>query len=172
MDSFGLKATVTAVLANDKYDIGLTYSDSDGRSFDKRYDGLIDDLEKDTTEALLELYLEGIKQQKSKKSTKSITTDSQKTEDVIKDKDNVTCYESLVDKKFAELEEENRRLNDKINSIITGHTSKPIITKKENKKNVKKENSTKDVVDKTSKSNISTNSTDDWVKCLRLLGLL
>ena len=45
MASYGLKATVTAVLNDDDYDIGVTYSDSDGFSFDKRLTGDLDSRE-------------------------------------------------------------------------------------------------------------------------------
>ena len=66
MASYGLKATVTAVLNDDDYDIGVTYSDSDGFSFDKRLTGDLDSIEQDVTAAILEVYLDLLKQSKEK----------------------------------------------------------------------------------------------------------
>ena len=62
MASYGLKATVTAVFNDDDYDIGVTYSDSNGFSFDKRLNGDLDNIEQDLTAAVLEAYLTVLKQ--------------------------------------------------------------------------------------------------------------
>lgn len=129
MASYGLKATVTAVLNDDDYDIGVTYSDSDGFSFDKRLTGDLDSIEQDVTAAILEVYLDLLKQSKEKEKAKSqvkvetstplpITGISSNCSPVTKDS---------VASKFAELEEENRRLNDKINSFMSVRTTEPAV---------------------------------------------
>lgn len=130
MASYGLKATVTAVLNDDKYDIGVTYSDSDGRSFDKRLNGDINNLENDVSLAILEGCVALMKQDK-KASIAAPKEDITITEQPS----NATTVNQMKDR-FAELEEENRRLNDKINSILNGTstTSKPVVEKKKAKK--------------------------------------
>lgn len=133
MASYGLKATITAVLNDDDYDIGVTYSDSNGNSFDKRLTGDLDNIEQDITAAVLELYLDTLKQDKDKKKVKPqakvetatplpITGISSNCSPITKDS---------VASKFEELEEENRRLNDKINSFMSIHTTEPVVKKKE-----------------------------------------
>lgn len=125
MASYGLKATVTAVLNDDDYDIGVTYSDSDGFSFDKRLTGDLDNIEQDVTEAILEVYLDILKQSKEKEKAKSQTSTPLPVTNISSDCSPVT--ENSVASKFAELEEENRRLNDKINSFMSVHTTEPVV---------------------------------------------
>ena len=126
MSNYGMKTTVTAVLNDDKYDIGVTYSDSDGRSLDKRLNGNIDNLENDISLAILEGLVTLMKQEKkmSFEEPKEGITIVEQTEDVP--------ATSSVKDRFAELEEENRRLNDKINTMLNGTaiTSKPVVEKK------------------------------------------
>lgn len=133
MASYGLKATVTAVLNDDDYDIGVTYSDSDGFSFDKRLTGDLDSIEQDVTEAILEVYLDLLKQSKEKEKAQSQAKVETFTPlpitGVSSDCSPVTV--NSVASKFAELEEENRRLNDKINSFMSIHTTEPVVKKKE-----------------------------------------
>lgn len=123
MSNYGMKTTVTAVLNDDKYDIGVTYSDSDGRSLDKRLNGKIDNLENDISLAILEGLVTLMKQEKkmSFEEPKEDITIAEQTPAI-----------SSVKDRFAELEEENRRLNDKINTILNGTvtTSKPVVEKK------------------------------------------
>jgi hypothetical protein len=124
MASYGLKATVTAVLNDDDYDIGVTYSDSDGFSFDKRLTGDLDNIEQDVTAAILEVYLDILKQNKEKEKGKSqvkVETSTPLPVTTISS-DCSPATENSVVSKFAELEEENRRLNEKINSFLKEKT--------------------------------------------------
>ena len=124
MESYGLKATVTAVLNDDDYDIGVTYSDSNGFSFDKRLTGDLDNIEQDVTTAVLEVYLDILKQNKEKEKIKSQVKVETSTPLPITDisSDCSPVIENSVVSKFAELEEENRRLNEKINSFLKEKT--------------------------------------------------
>ena len=133
MDSYGLKATITAVLNDDDYDIGVTYSDSNGNSFDKRLTGDLDNIEQDITAAVLQLYLDTLKQDKDKKKVKPQAKVETSTPLPITDisSNSSPITENSVVSKFAELEEENRRLNDKINSFMSIHTTEPVVKKKE-----------------------------------------
>lgn len=129
MASYGLKATVTAVLNDDDYDIGVTYSDSDGFSFDKRLTGDLDSIEQDVTAAILEVYLDVLKQSKEKEKVKSQakveTSTPLPVTSISSDCSPIT--KNSVASKFAELEEENRRLNDKINSFMSVRTTEPAV---------------------------------------------
>lgn len=129
MASYGLKATVTAVFNDDDYDIGVTYSDSDGFSFDKRLNGDLDNIEQDVTAAILEAYLNVLKQSKEKEKAKSQVKVETSTPLPVTDvsSDCKPVAENSVASKFAELEEENRRLNDKINSFMSMHTTEPAV---------------------------------------------
>lgn len=133
MASYGLKATVTAVLNDEDYDIGVTYSDSEGFSFDKRLTGDLDNIEQDVTEAILEVYLDVLQQNKAKEKDKPQIKVQTSTSLPITNNasDCSPVVENHVVSRFAELEEENRRLNDKINSFMSAHTSEPVIKKKE-----------------------------------------
>ena len=124
MASYGLKATVTAVLNDEDYDIGVTYSDSDGFSFDKRLTGDLDNIEQDVTAAILEVYLDILKQNKEKEKDKpqiKVETSTPLSVTGISS-DCTPVVENSVASKFAELEEENRRLNEKINSFLKEKT--------------------------------------------------
>lgn len=133
MASYGLKATVTAVLNDDDYDIGVTYSDSDGFSFDKRLTGDLDSIEQDVTAAILEVYLDLLKQNKEKEKDKSqLKVETSTPLPITGISSNCSpVTENSVASKFEELEEENRRLNDKINSFMSIHTTEPVVKKKE-----------------------------------------
>lgn len=133
MASYGLKATVTAVLNDDDYDIGVTYSGSDGFSFDKRLTGDLDSIEQDVTAAILEVYLDWLKQNKEKEKAKSqLKVETSTPLPITGISSNCTSVtKESVASKFEELEEENRRLNDKINSFMSIHTTEPVVKKKE-----------------------------------------
>ena len=136
MASYGLKATVTAVLNDEDYDIGVTYSDSDGFSFDKRLTGDLDSIEQDVTAAILEVYLDILKQNKENKEKEEaksqVKVETSTPLPITGISSNCSpITESSVASKFAELEEENRRLNDKINSFMSVCTTEPAVKKKE-----------------------------------------
>lgn len=129
MASYGLKATVTAVLNDDDYDIGVTYSDSDGFSFDKRLTGDLDNIEQDVTAAILEVYLDILKQSKEKEKIESqVKIETSTPFPITGTSSNYSSItEDTVASRFAELEAENRRLNDKINSFMSVHTTEPAV---------------------------------------------
>lgn len=129
MASYGLKATVTAVLNDDDYDIGVTYSDSDGFSFDKRLTGDLDNIEQDVTAAILEVCLDVLKQSKEKEKVKSqVKVETSTPFPITGISSNCSSItEDTVASRFAELEAENRRLNDKINSFMSIHTTEPAV---------------------------------------------
>lgn len=129
MSSYGLKATVTAVLNEDDYDIGVTYSDSEGFSFDKRLTGDLNSIEQDITAAILEVYLDILKQNKKKEEEKPQIKVETSTPLPITNipSDCSSVVENPVVSGFAELEEENRRLNDKINSFMSVRTTEPTV---------------------------------------------
>lgn len=103
MAEYGMKATVTAVTHDDdKYEVGFTYSDSEGRAIDKSFGGNMSTLDDDITKALIEIYVEQF-MNKQKKA-------DQEKEKVVKP--------SKEESRFAELEEENRRLNARINQML------------------------------------------------------
>lgn len=103
MAEYGMKATVTAVTHDDdKYEVGFTYSDSEGRAIDKSFGGNMSTLDDDITKALIEIYAEQFMNKKKKVD--------QEKEKVVKP--------SKEDSRFAELEEENRRLNARINEML------------------------------------------------------
>lgn len=103
MAEYGMKATVTAVTHDDdKYEVGFTYSDSEGRAIDKSFGGNMSTLDDDITKALIEIYAEQF-MSKQKKADK-------KKEKAVKP--------SKEDSRFAELEEENKRLNSRIQEMM------------------------------------------------------
>lgn len=103
MTEYGMKATVTAVTHDDdKYEVGFTYSDSEGRAIDKSFGGNMSTLDDDITKALLEVYAEQFMNKQKK-------ADQEKEEAVNPSKE---------ESRFAELEEENKRLNARINEML------------------------------------------------------
>ena len=105
MAEYGMKATVTAVTHdNDKYEVGFTYSDSEGRAIDKSFGGNMSTLDDDITKALLEVYAEHF-------------MNKQKKADKEKEKEKAV-NPSKEESRFAELEEENKRLNARINEML------------------------------------------------------
>lgn len=154
MASYGLKATVTAVLNDDDYDIGVTYSDSNGNSFDKRLTGDLDNIEQDITAAVLELYLDTLKQDKDKKKVKPQAKVETSTP--------LPVTENSVASKFAELEEENRRLNDKINSFMSIHTTEPAVKVKAKEPEIHKDTPCEDPSRRKPDNSVHHHHTSDF----------
>lgn len=103
MAEYGMKATVTAVKHDDdKYEVGFTYSDSEGRAIDKSFGGNMSTIDDDITKALIEMYTECL-MSKQKKA-------DQEKEKAVKP--------SKEESRFAELEEENKRLNSRIQEMM------------------------------------------------------
>lgn len=164
MASYGLKATVTAVLNDDDYDIGVTYSDSNGNSFDKRLTGDLDNIEQDITAAVLELYLDTLKQDKDKKKVKPQVKVGTSTPLPITNvsSDCFSVMEDLATSKFAELEEENRRLNDKINSFMSIHTTEPAVKVKAKEPEIHKDTPCEDPSRRKPDNSIHHRHTSDF----------
>ena len=126
MDSYGLKATITCVLNDDKYDIGFTFSDSEGNDVDKQLSGNIDDIEADITKALTNAYIDAlITDRKKEKKDPKLTVNPGEDSGCIAVKYDDNEHITQVTDRFAELEEENRRLNEKVDAILNGTTSTP-----------------------------------------------
>lgn len=125
MDSYGLKATVTCVVNDEKYDLGFTFSDSDGNNLDKQLSGNIDDIEADITKAIMNTYVDALvsDRKKEKNSKLTVTTREDGGSIAINTEDDKPVTQ--VTDRFAELEEENRRLNAKVDAILNGTTSTP-----------------------------------------------
>ena len=140
MASYGLKATVSCVINGDNYELGVNFSDTEGNRFDKKIDGDIDNIERDLTKAALDVYSDLIaEQQKREKEEKARKIAEKAHEEALRMAATATTTTPVVDtvsSKFAELEEENRRLNQKVNEILNGHTSKPVEEKREEKQEV------------------------------------
>ena len=175
MASYGLKATVTAVLNDDDYDIGVTYSGSDGFSFDKRLTGDLDNIEQDVTAAILEVYLDWLKQNKEKEKAKSqlkvetstplpITgISSNCTSPITGISSNCTSVtKESVASKFEELEEENRRLNDKINSFMSVRTTEPAVKVEVKEPEIHKDTSCKDTSRRKPDNSVHHRHTSDF----------
>lgn len=164
MASYGLKATVTAVLNDDDYDIGVTYSDSDGFSFDKRLTGDLDSIEQDVTAAILEVYLDLLKQNKEKEKAKSqakIETSTPLPITGISSNCTPITTDSVASK-FEELEEENRRLNDKINSFMSVRTTEPAVKVEVKEPEIHKDTSCKDTSCRKPDNSIHHRRTSDF----------
>lgn len=125
MDSYGLKATITCVVNDEKYDLGFTFSDSDGNNLDKQLSGNIDDIEADITKAIMNTYVDALvsDRKKEKNSKLTVTTGEDGGSIAINSEDDKPVTQ--VTDRFAELEEENRRLNAKVDAILNGTTSTP-----------------------------------------------
>lgn len=117
-DSYGLKATLTMVINDGNYNLGATYTDTEGNNLDKQLSGSLDNIESDITMALLEAYIDMSK--RAKEQPKEVETQP----------DHEDTHPSL-EHRFAELERENQKLNEKIDAMFKGRTSTPIQEKKE-----------------------------------------
>lgn len=116
MNSYGMKATVTCVVNDDKYDMGFTYSDSDGNDLDKQLSGDMDNMENDVTKAVFDAYVDILINKRKKEKQAKVAATSQP---VTITSTPIVHAKETVDR-FAELEEENRRLNEKIDAFL-GH---------------------------------------------------
>lgn len=118
-NSYGLKATVTMVINDDNYNLGATYTDTEGNNFDKQLSGSLDNIENDITMAVLEAY---------------VNMNKRKSEAPQKIETQPDCNEDSrpsLEHRFAELERENQKLNEKVDGMFKGRTSTPIQEKKE-----------------------------------------
>lgn len=113
-DNYGLKVTLTMVINDDKYNLGATYTDTEGNNFDKQLSGSLDNIENDITMAVLEAYIDMNK--RKKENLKEIETQPDHNEN-----------EHLnLEHRFAELERENQKLNEKVDAMFKGRTSTPL----------------------------------------------
>lgn len=101
MESSGLKASFSAVINGDKVDYGVHYEDTDGVSINHEDSCLMDDVEDEASRVIFKVisdYLTQRKQieQKAREKTVKIPADS------------------ITVSTTSTLEEENKRLNDKI----------------------------------------------------------
>lgn len=114
-DNYGMKTTLTMVLNDDDYNLGFTFNDTNGTALDKQLNGKLADFEQDITKAILEAYLDAArKEEEVKKATElesTITTNTDTTK-------------ATVDR-LSELEKENQRLNQKIETLLREKKSKP-----------------------------------------------
>lgn len=114
-DNYGMKTTLTMVLNDDDYNLGFTFNDTNGTALDKQLNGKLADFEQDITKAVLEAYLDAArKEEEVKKATElesTITTNTDTTK-------------ATVDR-LSELEKENQRLNQKIETLLREKESKP-----------------------------------------------
>lgn len=108
--AYGMKTTVTCVVNDGKYDLGFTYNDSDGNAIDKQLNGNVDNIASDIASAAFDTYFD----------LKKSTNVEKKPEKVAKTS---TPKVKSYDDKFAELEDENRRLNKQIDDILAGRSA-------------------------------------------------
>lgn len=118
-DNYGMKTTLTMVLNDDDYSLGFTYNDTNGTALDKQLNGKTVDFEQDIYKVLAELYLDAVRKEKE---AKKITAEPKITVSSVAD----NCVKSniaTVDK-LSELEKENQRLNQKIETLLREKESK------------------------------------------------
>lgn len=119
-DNYGMKTTLTMVLNNDDYNLGFTFNDTNGTALDKQLNGKIADFEQDITKAILEVYLDAARKEEE---AKKIAMGPKITINPITDncvKSNVATVDRL-----SELEKENQRLNQKIETLLREKELKP-----------------------------------------------
>ena len=107
MESSGLKASFSAVINGDKIDYGVHYEDTDGVSINYEDSCLLNDVEDETNRVIFKAvsdYMTQRKQLKQKTSEKTVKVNSDGSIDVNGITTSVT----------SQLQEENKRLNDKI----------------------------------------------------------
>ena len=107
MESSGLKASFSAVINGDKIDYGVHYEDTDGVSINYEDSCLLDDVEDEANRVIFKAvsdYMTQRKQLKQKTSEKTVKVHSDGSIDVNGITTSVT----------SQLQEENKRLNDKI----------------------------------------------------------
>lgn len=74
--SYGFKASVTAVHNDGKYDLNFQFDDVNGIKLDKNMSGKVDELEQDISLAILELYLDIMKKDKTQNAVESSSPQS------------------------------------------------------------------------------------------------
>ena len=107
MESSGLKASFSAVINGDKIDYGVHYEDTDGVSINYEDSCLMDDVEDEANRVIFKAvsdYMTQRKQLKQKTNEKTVKVKSDGSIDVNGITTSVT----------SQLQEENKRLNDKI----------------------------------------------------------
>lgn len=107
MESSGLKASFSAVINGDKIDYGVHYEDTDGVSINYEDSCLMDDVEDEANRVIFKAvsdYMTQRKQLKQKTSEKTVKVNS----------DGSIAANGITTSVTSQLEEENKRLNDKI----------------------------------------------------------
>lgn len=119
-DNYGMKTTLTMVLNNDDYNLGFTFNDTNGTALDKQLNGKIADFEQDITKAIAEVYLDAARKEEeaNKISAGPKITINPVTDNCVKS--NVATVDRL-----SELEKENQRLNQKIETLLREKETKP-----------------------------------------------
>ena len=107
MESSGLKASFSAVINGDKIDYGVHYEDTDGVSINYEDSCLMDDVEDEANRVIFKAvsdYMTQRKQLKQKTSEKTVKVNS----------DGSIAANGITTSVTSQLQEENKRLNDKI----------------------------------------------------------
>ena len=107
MKSSGLKASFSAVINGDKIDYGVHYEDTDGVSINYEDSCLMDDVEDEANRVIFKAvsdYMTQRKQLKQKTNEKTVKVHS----------DGSIAVNGITTSVTSQLQEENKRLNDKI----------------------------------------------------------
>lgn len=107
MESSGLKASFSAVINGDKIDYGVHYEDTDGVSINYEDSCLMDDVEDEANRVIFKAvsdYMTQRKQLKQKTNEKTVKVHS----------DGSIAANGITTSVTSQLQEENKRLNDKI----------------------------------------------------------
>lgn len=107
MESSGLKASFSAVINGDKIDYGVHYEDTDGVSINYEDSCLMDDVEDEANRVIFKAvsdYMTQRKQLKQKTSEPTVKVYS----------DGSIAANEITTSVTSQLQEENKRLNDKI----------------------------------------------------------
>lgn len=107
MESSGLKASFSAVINGDKIDYGVHYEDTDGVSINYEDSCLMDDVEDEANRVIFKAvsdYMTQRKQLKQKTNEKTVKVHS----------DGSITANEITTSVTSQLQEENKRLNDKI----------------------------------------------------------
>lgn len=121
-DNYGMKTMLTMVLNDDDYNLGFTFNDTNGTALDKQLNGKLADFEQDITKAILEAYLDAARKEEE---AKKIASGPKLTISAVDaNSANVKSNIATVDR-LSELEKENQRLNQKIESLLREKESKP-----------------------------------------------
>lgn len=101
MESSGLKASFSAVINGDKVDYGVHYEDTDGVSINHEDSCLMDDVEDEASRVIFKVVSDYLTQRKQ-------------LEQKAREKAAKFPVDSITVSTTSTLEEENKRLNDKI----------------------------------------------------------